>query len=452
MATQQRKRRARRETTVVGGELISWALPGSGSGQYEMLSPDDLLTQKGWRVYREMQADDQIKACLWYKKVLLAARPYDIVPASDESQDKEIAEFVSDCFKRIEFEKRLYEMLSAFEVGVSFGEILWEVEDSKIKLKDIKFRDPEWMYINVDKHGNILEFVQKPSSGPDVKEIHIHPDKILHYAYQSKYSNHYGISDLRAAYRAWWSKKYITQFWNVFLERFGAPLMKMTYPAGSSVQLKDQLKEIMRNLSSKTDILVPEGVVIELIEATRAGQAKYDEALIYYDVRIATALLIPALLGMGVDTKRGSDSQSRLHLRTLMKVIQHIGTEISGAFEKKIIKPLVDMNFDTNKYPKFLFQDYGEFESFEISSAIVELFNSGMLDPDQEDINFARSILGLATRDEDEEDEVLRSQPPPIGTSPNDPNDTGTGAQQGNQRAAKTPSKKKTDSQGRPRN
>jgi phage gp29-like protein len=438
------KRKPKKEVTVVGGELISWALPGTNTGQFEMLSPDELLTRKGWSVYREMQADDQVKACLWFKKVLLAGRPFDIVPASDSAEDKKIAEFILENFNRVKFSRKLFEMLSAFEVGVSYGEILWEVEDLQIKLKDIKFRDPEWMIIVTDKHGNIKEFVQRPSQGPEIKELSLDPSRILHYAYQSKYSNHYGISDLRAAYRAWWSKKYITQFWNVFLERFGAPLMKMTYPTGSSSELKTALKTIMQNLSSKTDILVPEGVAIELIEATRAGQAKYDEALTYYDVRIATALLLPALLGMGVDTKRGSDSQSRLHLRTLMKVVQFVGVEIGGILEDKIIKPLVDMNFNTKVYPTFVFQDYGEFESFEITSAIVELFNSGMLDPDQEDLNFARSILGLKTRGEGEEEEILRSQPPPIGTSPNDPNDIGTGAQQGNKRAQKPASQKKT--------
>jgi phage gp29-like protein len=228
--------------------------------------------------------------------------------------------------------------------------------------------------------------------------------------------------------------------------------MMMKYPQGASEQLKSTLKSIMSNLSSKTDVLIPEGVVIELVEATRAGTAKYDEALTHYDVRIATAILIPALLGMGgSDIKKGADSQSRLQLRTLMKVIQHVGNELAQITKEKIIKPLVDANFNVKEYPDFIFQDYGEFEAFEITDAIKEMWNAGILDLDQEDINFARSILGMSIRAEDQEDETNRPDPSmasqPFGM--NQPG--GGGADQGNDRAKKAISNKKTDQTGRQR-
>ncbi len=432
-----RPRKTETEVTTVGSQLISWQLPGGTGRSFEMMSPDDLLTRRGYSVYREMEADDQIKACMWYKKTLLCARPFDIKPASDSAADKEAAQFVFDNLTNVNFKNIMWEMLSAFEFGYSAGEILWQIEDDlKLHLKGVKFRDPEWMHIHVDKHGNIQEFIQKPPNSVDgTGDVHIPVEKILHYAYQRKFSNHYGVSDLRAAYRAWWSKKYVTQFWNVYLERFGAPLMKMTYPHGASEQLKNTLKTIMSNLSSKTDILIPEGVEIELIEAARGGNAQYDAALNYYDVRIATALLIPALLGMGSNIDRGSDSQSRLHLRTLMKVVQYIGCEMAGEIQKKIIEPLVENNFNTKEFPTFIFQDYGEFEAFEITDAIKELWTAGILDMDQEDVNFARSILGLEIRPEDNEDELLRPDPSIVPQ---------TG--EGNENAKKPVSSRKTDS------
>lgn len=460
MATKPRRRgrpsNREREVTVVGSELISWQLPGGQRDRFEMMSPDDLLTRRGWRVYREMMADDQVKTAIWYKKVLIAARPFDIKPASDKQVDKDAAEFIQNNLEEAKFKRIMWEMLSAFTYGFSAGEIIWKFKDDngpKLALDTVKFRDPEFLHIHVDKHGNIKEFVQKPPNPvAGSSDIFIPPEKMLHYAYQREFQNHYGISDLRAAYRAWWSKKYVTQFWNVFLERFGAPLMKMTYPHGASDKLKNTLKDIMRNLSSKTDILVPEGVVIELIEATRAGQAKYEEALTYYDIRIASAILIPALLGMGTDIKRGSDSQSRLHLRTLMKLVQYLGGEIAEEIERKIIKQIVDANFDTTEYPQFIFQDYGEFEAFEITDAIKELFNAGILDMDQEDVNYARSVLGLNIRGEDEEDEIRRPDPSALLAMPGgNAQAEGGGAKPGNKRAEKGVSTRKTDKSGRTR-
>ena len=448
-----RPRNQEKVITEVGSNLVSWSLPGNEKS-FEMMSPDDLLTRKGFRIYREMSADDQIKACLWYKKTLLCARPFDMKPASDSAQDKEAAEFLQKNLEEVNFKRTLWEMLSAFEFGFSAGEIIWEIKDDlKLHLKEVKFRDPEYMHIPVDVHGNILEFVQKPPRTIGNRhDIHIPNDKILHYAYQRQFSNHYGVSDLRAAYRAWWSKKYVTQFWNVFLERFGSPLMMMKYPQGSTEDLKTALKNIMTGLSSKTDILVPEGVAVELIEASRAGTAQYGEALTYYDVRIATAILIPALLGMGVDTKRGSDSQSRLHLRTLMKVVQYIGSELIDEIQSKIVKPIVDANFNVKEYPKFVFQDYGEFEAFEITDAIKELHNAGIVSLDQEDVNFARSVLGMQLRGDDNEDEVERPSVDQLPAMPGgDVQTGGQGAKQSNDRAKKPVSSRKTDTKGRPR-
>ena len=186
--------------------------------------------------------------------------------------------------------------------------------------------------------------------------------------------------------------------------------------------------------------------MVELIEATRAGQAGYGDALLYYDNRIATAILVPALLGFGVDVKRGSDSQSRLHLRTLIKVVEFVGQEMAFEINQKLIKPLVEANFNAEP-PELVFQDYGEFEAFEISDAIKELHNAGILELDEEDTNFVRSILGMNIREEGDEDDVLRSEPPPLGAGPVDPNSAGGGggATQGNNRAAKSPSTRKTD-------
>jgi len=65
------------------------------------------------------------------------------------------------------------------------------------------------------------------------------------------------------------------------------------------------------------------------------------------------------------------------------------------------------------------------------------LHAAGMIDMDQEDVNYARSILGLPLRKEgDPEDEVVRPQPLP---PPADPNKPPPAADQGNQRTDKGP-------------
>lgn len=501
------------DTLVEVGRLsssINW-MKMRPSGEWELLSTDELIRKFGWKIYREMLADETIKACLAFKKVLIHQRDWDIESADAAERSKmrkqarkqaqqaeamakaaaeakaadsalavndakakallrkspvknadgadplemgeegmsefeKQADFVRNNLRDIGMNRILRAILTAFEFGFSAGEILWEVKkdkegELKVFIKDVKHRDPEYIRIMTDKHGNIVKFKQEPGTG---EIIDIDPEDVLHYAYGGEFSNHYGVSDLRAAYRSWWSKKFVTQFWNVFLERFGQPLMKMNYPVGATPELKENLRKILNSLSSRSDMLVPTGVEVELIEATRGGNASYADALMYCDVAESRAILVPALLGMGVDIKRGSDSQSRLHLRVLMKIVGDVSQDIEFAINK-IVKRLIDMNYpDVKEYPKFVFRDYGEYDATQIVDAAINMFNAGMLDVDQSDLNYLRSVLALPLRDADDEDEVLRSSPPPMGTSPNDPNATGDGAWKNNDRSTKGPAEKKS--------
>lgn len=406
----------------------------------EILPTDEIITRKGWEEYRKMLHDPQIKATLAFKKIMIYGRKWDVEPASEEQKDLDVAAFVRAALKKINLKAKIREGLSAFDYGFSVGELIWALDrvngEDAIILKDIKFRDPEFITVNVDKHGNVQSWIQDVRSfqfGQNKQEVVLQPDKVFHWANDKSFSQHYGKSDLRSAYRSWWAKKFVIQFWNVFLERLGAPLTAARYPTGASSQLKDALKQILKGLSAKTEILIPEGVEIELIEATRAGQASYEEALNYHDKEIARAMLMVALLGSGGnEVKRGSDSQSRLHLRTLHKMADEVGGDFMWELNAQVVKQLVDFNFDVEEYPKVFFQDYGEFEAFEITDAIRLLHAAGILELDREDVNFARSILGMKVREEGNEDEVIRPPEPPPPASANSPPPP---AGQGNTRA-----------------
>jgi len=426
------------EAMVVDGEVVRSFMP-AGKGGMEFMGVDTLINRKGWSIYRDMKHDDQVKATLAFKKILIHGRAWEMKPAVAENEEAEkIAKFVKHNLERMNFKEVARQGLSALEFGFSAGEIIWEVGewegDKALLIKAIKHRDPETIKIIADKHGNISEFRQDSKTGD---KISLPPNKIWHFAHQSEFQNHYGVSDLRAAYRNWWAKKFLINFWNVFLERLGSPMTMMKYPLGASDELKRLLKGILTGLSAKSEILVPEGVEVELIEATRSGTATYQEALQYHDNAISRALLVVALLGAGgSDVTRGADSQSRLQLRVLFKMADELGKQLMTTFSEQVIKNLVDMNFEhDNLYPTFIWQDYGEFEGIEVADTIRLLHAAGMVDMDQEDVNYARSILGLPLRKEgDPEDEVVRPQPLP---PPADPNKPPPSASQGNQSADK---------------
>jgi phage gp29-like protein len=462
LARSSKKRRQGRpanieaEKTVaqVAGGLLS-PLFSVKNGQIQWLSTDEIIQRHGWKIYKEMMADDQVKACIAFKSLLVRGRAWDIKPQGEGETKEKVAKFLDFNLRRINFGKKVREALTAYQYGFSIAEILWEIGEyegqTHVLLKDLKFRDPSTVVINTDIHGNIQFYEQE--TGLLQPKVKLEKEKMFHWAYNGEFSDHYGRSDLRAAYKNWWAKKFIIQFWNVALERVGSPMTITKYPVGASTDLKATLQEILKSLSSKTEILIPEGVEIELLGAERQGKGDFKDACEYHDNAISRAILVPALLGVSSGgPARGSDSQSRLHLRVLFKTADYDGKELMAEMEQQVFRQLIDYNFpNVEEYPCFIWQDYGEFEAMEIADSIRLLHNAGIIDMDQEDVNYARSILGLPIRGEnDEEDEVLRPEPAPMGQGGMGAGADGTPGSSGqnNTRAKKGASTKSTKTSG----
>jgi phage gp29-like protein len=427
---------------VSNGLMASLTRPGEG-GVYFM-PIDEIVRRHGWRTYKEMRSDDQVKASLAFKRILVRGRTWEFAPADKKSeQAKKVAQFCTWAMQRVNLDQVFEEALSALEFGFALSEKVferttWEGKQV-VALKKLAFRDPETIDLQSDTHGNWMGARQKNVVG-QVPYIDLGTDKLWLWTYNGRFGNLYGEPDLRAAYRSWWAKKFVINFWNVYLERMGAPMTAMKYPNGASQDLKDTLKEILRGLASKTEILIPEGVQIDLIEAKRAGKAEYGDALAFHNNAIARAILMISLLGTGSEAEatRGSEGQSFLQLRILFKMADEVSKALACSLMEQVIRQLVEFNFDGDVdelMPKFIWQDYGQFEGMKIADTIRLLHAAGILDLDQKDVNYARSVLGLPLRGPDDpEDEVIRPPEPP---PPGDANSPPPAADQGNQRAKK---------------
>lgn len=426
------------QMVISTGLLASMVRPQQG-GVY-FLPVDEIVRRQGWRTYQDMENDDQVKATLAFKRILVVGRKWALQPADKTPQAQEIADFVTWCMCKINMDYVLREACTAFQYGYSLGELVWtrDTYDGKqvVCLEKLPHRDPKELYLKIDTHGNYIG-VQQQSLG---QIINIVPEKTWLYSYDKHFGNLYGNSDLRAAYRSWWAKKFLINFWNVFLERMGAPMMTMKYPTGSSNDLKETLKSIMKNLASKTEVLIPEGVTIDLVEATRGGTATYSDALSYHDNAIARSILLPAVFGLGGENEksRGADSQSTIQLRLIFKMADQISNEISSSFMEQVAKQIVFLNYGQdavdNLMPNFFWQDYAEYQATLIADEIRQLHIAGVIDMDQDDINVVRSLVSLPQRGRDDKpDELVRPAPPPPpgGATPPPP------AAQGNSRADK---------------
>jgi len=354
-------------------------------GRIGAYNPDDLVTSRGYEIYDRMQTDSQVRACLNIKKLSILSRGWQVHPATDDPEDIRIAEFVRWCLvdMRGSMIDVLNDVLDALAKGFSISEINYKVvEDGPyqgmIGLESIKSKDPAGITFETDEYLNLVALWQGPG-----RETRLPPEKFLIYSYMPRYESPYGTSDLRAAYKHWWSKDAILRFYNVYLEKYGSPTVLGAYSRGTPKTQQDDLLKVLDRIQQETAIVLPDDIKIELLEAQRAGESGYLQAIEYHDRQIAKAILGQTLTtdeGM----RYGSFALAKVHLDVLRMVLEKIKRDLEETvMGEQLIRRLVSYNFRTDRCPTFSLGTLREADISLLADVIAKLVTGGVVAPDE---------------------------------------------------------------------
>ena len=394
-------------------EEVAAALSKMASNMYRLASysPDDLLSQKGLAIYDEMQHDSQIRSCLNTKKFAVLSKGWDIQPASDDPGDLEVARFVQFCLEdmRGSVQDVLFKVLDALAKGYSICEINYKVIEGgqyagMIGMDSIKSKDPAVFGFDMDEFLNVRGLVM---NAPGMK-ADLPVDKFIIYTYMPGYELPHGQSDLRAAYKHWWSKEIIQKFWNMYLEKFGMPTAKGAYRRGMPKDQQDELLRVLDKIQQETAIVVPEDVQIELLEAQRGGEAGYRDAIEFHNKQIAKAILGQTLTS-DEGTRVGSMALGQVHLDVLGFYLEKLKRDLEETvIGEQLIRRLVDFNFaggpaavnrrgrrryvEGKSYPRFMLGSVEERDLKLVGGLITQLIEGNVIAPDEP---WIREYLGL---------------------------------------------------------
>jgi phage gp29-like protein len=103
----------------------------------------------------------------------------------------------------------------------------------------------------------------------------------------------------------------------------------------------------------------------------------------YYDTMIFRAFLIGSLLLGQSEAKGGSYAQSQTHADTLNIFLDGVHMDLTSSIQE-MIRTLVDLNFITDRYPKFEFELFTKKDLLGLLSALQPLADKFMIDPSSE--------------------------------------------------------------------
>ena len=374
-------------------------------GRIAPYNPDDLIGKRGYAIYDKMQQDAQVQACLTIKKLAVLSRGWEVHPASNDARDVDVADFVRFALRsmRGSILDVLYNVLDALAKGFSVLEINYAILDREpyagcVGIASIKAKDPSTFAFDTDEYLNIKGLTRTGLGmlGPDLKSgpniSALDPAKFVVYSYMPRYESPYGTSDLRAAYKHYWSKDVLMRFMNLYLEKYGSPTAKGSYKRGTPKASQEELLAVLDKIQQETAIVIPEDVQVELLEAHRGGEAGYLQAIEFHDKQISRAILCQTLM-TDEGTRVGSFALAKVHLDVLKMCLRKLKRDLEEAvMGEQVIKRLVDYNFRVCAYPTFSLGPLEDTDVAALAGVIEKLVSGQIIKPDEE---WIRGYLGL---------------------------------------------------------
>ena len=407
---------------------IAAARSGLASGAFRLAaySPDDLVSRKGFAVYDEMQNDAQVRSCLNTKKFAVLSKGWSVRPASDSPEDVRIARLVEFCLNDMKgsVADMLFKVLDAVAKGFSVCEINYRrIEggpfDGMIGLASVKSKDPAEFGFEMDEFLNVRGLTYHGAgAGVQLRPQHcgepqhlggsqhnrdvgagvalqprlLPAEKFIVYTHMPVYELPHGQSDLRAAYKHWWSKEVILKFWNLYLEKFGMPTAKGTYRRGVSKDQQDELLRVLDKIQQETALVVPEDVTIELLEAQRSGDAGYVAAIEFHNKQIAKAILGQTLTS-DEGSRVGSLALARVHMDVLRFYLERLKRDLEETvMREQLVRRLVEFNFGRAECPRFALGSLEERDLGLLGGLIGKLIGGKVVAPDEP---WIREQLGI---------------------------------------------------------
>lgn len=393
---------------------------------FERYNPDELLNTRGYNVYDKIAKDEQVKAAMRFRRESVTGRRWFLSypqnggrNLSDEEKEKRSV-ILTEALKNVEgnFAAKLNYIMSSMKYGFSMTEKIYSAFDfdgvAYWGLKDLKKKPYHTFYFNTDQYGNLAKLVQRV----DGKEIELDIERFIHHVHNPDEDIFYGQSELREAYRSWFSKDVLIKLENMYLERMSGGFVWAQPSADADINLKtgtkpfSDLQNILRNITTKTGILLPKG--IDLNVQSPSSTDAFQKAIQYHDKALAKTLLMPNLLGFSEQGQTGSYSQSQTQLEAFLWLLETEKSALEETINDQMIKELNWYNFGDKDAPLFQFAPLSQTMIDRVVNMWTALAQSGVVQSTEEDESYIRDLLSFPEKSGD----VLTSEDDEPGLEP----------------------------------
>lgn len=314
---------------------------------FELLQPQDSVLrargQGNYEIYREVLKDDQVKAVFEQRRLAVVSREWEVIPGGDRPIDKKAAESLELQLKNINLDAVTDKMLYGVFYGYAVAELLYARNGAEVVIDQLRVRDRR--RFGFDGEGQLRMLTM---TDPNPGEL-LPPQKFWSFCTGADHDDEpYGLGLAHWLYWPVFFKRGGIKFWLIFLEKFGQPTSKGTYPSNATAEEKNRLLSALEAIATDTGIIIPDGMAIDLIEAARSGTADYTALHDRMNASIAKVALGQTLTTEAVGGQYKADVQMDVR-QDLVKADADLVCE---SFNRTVARWLTDWNYPGAAYPR----------------------------------------------------------------------------------------------------
>jgi phage gp29-like protein len=326
--TPARLARVLRESGEVGGQIV------------------DYLT-----LAEEMEErDPQYRMALTQRKLAIRNIEPVIEPASEEEDDKIIADHVRKLLDTTGFRNVLMHLADAIAKGFAAAEIIWKMDGARWFPEKILARDPR--HFQFDRiSGRELRLREDG----DIEGSILPPAKYIGHVPSLKSGLPIRQGVARTAMWIFMLKSFSLKDWMAFLEVYGMPFRVGKYGPGATQDDKRALLRAVANVAADGGAIIPESMKLEFIEtkAGNAGDNAFRGMAEYLDEQFSKLVLGQTMTG----DDGSSEAQANIHNDIRLLILRADGDDLAATIQRDLVNHYVAFNFGQpkNGFPQVTF-------------------------------------------------------------------------------------------------
>lgn len=307
-----------------------------------LINPDKVLKSesggKGVELYEDLLRDDKVGSTLQTRKLAVIGREWEVVPAGEKRQDQKVADYVKSVLGAFDFDAARMMLLSGLVMGFKPGEVMWEYSEGDVWVREIIGRASRRFVFDLDRRLRLLTLTNM-TEGEELPER-----KFVVFTNTSDNGSPYGDGLGRLLYWPVWFKKNAVKFWMVFADKFGSPTAVGKYPPGTPKTEQNALLDAIDAIQQEAAVIIPDTMVVDLLEATRAGSVNTYETLCAFMNNAIAQVMLGQTLTSDIGDK-GSYAAAKTHDEVRLDYVKADADAICQCLNNSLIKWIVDYNF-----------------------------------------------------------------------------------------------------------